>query len=591
MYEEDAVESDLNLTPEELEILRSEGMLPNDWEPGQPSKEDLTLPNGPIQKPQEGEEVTPTGPLSQPQPGDISSVPGTAGPLTAVSPIPQGKELLTQLHAASTPAMDPMAQKFHELAVSWLPTNDDDLKVARTNAQKAADQLASLRAAAQTKAGQFPMSEFGAALLAGGYGSFPQKYGEALLSAQDVQRKNLATAQKLGLDEAEGTARQALGQEASVYKRMEASAAMERAAATMQRYGAGIKSAPTSEIGRAVTAMGYDLNTPEGQLAARRYYTAQHGTPEMKEAVASTPATVDPNSPEFQAALGKVFQRKESKATLELTRAEQQIEASKQATAASRAQVAETIERTKKLQRDAESNKTNIEPDADLAQRIGIPVAQTNPYAQSDTKGQNSILNRETSNFNKRTIDLSHMIEENQQHVTDVQNMANLLNGGFQTGNMYLGGDKNPLKYINPQARAFDAAASRTVNLSKPQGMTRVTNYEEKLIKQGAISLDKPTAVNKQALASAQVMFRLQPMKLQAMQDYFDVNHHLGGFDRHWDEYLHDTFYPDGKTFQTPTDPNSFPEFNEWWQTHGSKKVRGKQPAPSTGGADPLGIR
>lgn len=582
MYSDEVpAEDDQNLTPEELAILKEDGMLPEKWEPGTPDKSDL---------------VAPTGPLEAVAPGVMVEGSGQDGPLSTVtSPIQSGIDLLGQYDKAAPSMTNPLAQKFHELAVSWLPTNDNDLKAAKVNAQKAADELASLRSAAQTKSGQFPYNEFGAALLAGGYGSFPQKYGQALMSAQEVQRGNLKTAQELGLKEAEGTAAAANQAENSVYKRMDAAAAMERAAATMQHFSGALAKAPTSEIGRAATAMGYDVNTPPGQMAARRLYTLQHGTPEMKEAIANTPPTVDPSSPEFQEAVGAVFQRKGSKVDLESDKIKQQIEASKQAGLASQQSVAasqlsmqDTRLKMEKLRQDVAAGKTNVQPDHDLAAQIGVPVAQTNPYAQSDTRGQNALLTRETTNFQKRTTELGKMVDENQQHVTDVQNMVNLLDKGFQTGTQYLGGDYgNPLKYLNSDARAFDAAASRTVNLSKPQGMTRVTNYEEKLIKQGAISLDKPTDVNRQALAAAQVMFRLQPMKQQSLQDYFDVNHHLGGFDKHWDDYIRQTFYPDGKTFHTPQDPNSFPDFHEWWVTTGSQGG-GKKVSTTP---DPLGIR
>lgn len=555
---EDTETDDLNLSEDELQVLREEGMLPNSWEAGK------------------------GGPLSAgAEPGAIPVPEG--GPLSAGAPDPvtSGMALLKSYDAAAPTMTNPLAQKFHDLAVSWLPTNDDDLKVAKSGAEKAADQLAALREAATTKSSQFPYKEFGASLLAQGYGSFPQQYGKALLSAQEVQRKNLGDAQTLGLDEARATYKRAGDTEDSVYKRMTAAAAMERAAASMQLSSNAMNrvvKSPTSEIGRAVAAMGYDVATPQGQMAARRLWMLQHGTPEQKEALSGTPPTTDPESPEFQAAIAKVFQRKLDKRGLEETRTRQSIAASEASAAASRA-------KTREIDQNIETSKTELAPDLDVAKSLSVPPVTVNPYAGLSSKAQSQAYAIEQKGVDKDLDTMQKTQDTSSKIAQGAMQMEELLKKGLKTGSQYVG-PLSAAKYLNEDLRRFDQIAKEITPNYRGIGSGSTSDYEQRLYAAAAPGIDKPVEVNRQAINSILITDRLSKIKQEALEKYFSANKTGRGFNTYWNQYLNDTFFDAEGNVHFPKTRTGFDDFTTWSgkKFHSGKKSGG-------GGGDPLGVR
>lgn len=295
---------ELNLTEEEIAELKSEGLLPPEY--GQPPEtlEEEFDPGtaeagGPLPDPalpdERGEEIRGGALDSLVAEGAAPQKPDPA------AEIQQGKALLGtyEIEAPTTPGGS-MAQKFHELAVNWMPTGDKDLAAARQKAQEAADQLAQLRAEADARASRFPMGDFGAALLEGGWGNPIQRFSKAYQVANKAREVNRANAQKLGVGEAAFKGRRADTEEAGIYHRVNAAANMERSAALLKQAEAKILKVNPSALGKRAADLGIDINTPEGQLSMRRMYVMEQAKsdPATLRTLMENPG-IDPFTPQF----------------------------------------------------------------------------------------------------------------------------------------------------------------------------------------------------------------------------------------------------------------------------------------------------
>jgi len=203
-----------------------------------------------------------------------------------------------------------MAQRFSEIALNFLPTDDKDLKTARTQAESAAVQISALRAAAETKAKAFPWAEWSAAMGSGASPRFMQQLAGATGAAAKVQAEREATAQKIGLADVESQFADVNRQERSVMDRVRVGAELAQASARIQRAtnlstgvgGVGVQTAAVKNT----AAQGLTPGTPEFEIEVRRQTGALNmkGDPAYKMALNQLPG-VDPNSPEFTAAYAK----------------------------------------------------------------------------------------------------------------------------------------------------------------------------------------------------------------------------------------------------------------------------------------------
>lgn len=343
-----------DLTGEEIQELKDDGLLPPDFKPGD-------LPPGDF-NPGPAESGGPLPPPALPErsqsmdetmPGAEAAASGATGGLGAVSeegapamegglgaimpgamaasgqpegglppppsPVVTGKQVMQQLTA---PHIDPMAQRFNEIALNWLPTDDKDMKTARAQAEAAAKQLSALREAAEAKAKEFPWAEWSGALGASGSPRFMQTLGEATLAAAKTTREREANAQHMGLEDVNSQFNAAKDIEGSAERRISTGAQLAQAAAHLQRatnVGAtgGMGGAQPAVI-KEVTAMGFTPGTPEFETELARQTGAANmkGDQAYKRTLNALPG-VHPKEPEFVAHYAEE-QRKEAQGKTDL---------------------------------------------------------------------------------------------------------------------------------------------------------------------------------------------------------------------------------------------------------------------------------
>ena len=336
---------DLDLSSEELELL--EVLIPPDWEP---SQGDLMDAPGPLS---DGNLLDSPG-VPQPAPGDLMS----RAPLSAEEFQPSvkgGIDLLSRYEREAPSIQNPAIQRFQDIALRWLPTDDKALQGARSRAQASADQLARLRLAAETQAQQYPWETFVAEMLAPRETpGFTSALSATMKAVGEEKRKRAGLARELGLKEAEAGATRATQEERAEMDRIRAGADLVRSAANMQRYAnAYQKKQGDTAWERKMAALGINTNTPEGQLAARRM--------EVMDLAKSDPATLrtlvtnpdlDPFSQEFS--------EKVAKENLAMMEQKEKLVAAKEARAESKEERErrETNARIDKYRQDIEASRT-----------------------------------------------------------------------------------------------------------------------------------------------------------------------------------------------------------------------------------------
>lgn len=351
----------LDLTDDELEQLKSDGLIDPDWTPS-PTEGD-EVDTGEVDSPLSGELVLPEDGETPPPAREQQS------PLAQVG---AGTELLGQYEQESPVMQDPAIKRFSDIALRWLPTDDKQLQTARADAQKAADQLAALRVAAEKATTEYPWDVFAAEMFAP---KVPLGYTAALgttmraVNAEKVRRQKVA--QDLGLKEAEATAQRARQAETGEISRVSAAANLTQAAAQMQRYSNAFKKQTTtgSAFGKRMAELGIDIRTPEGQKAARRVWVLEQakGDPVAVQAVLSHP-DMDPFTPEFAEAVAG--------AHLDASKKKEAVAAAKEAR-----QVRKDDVTIKAQEASIEANKARVEQirkkidDAQGAGKIMSPTA------------------------------------------------------------------------------------------------------------------------------------------------------------------------------------------------------------------------
>lgn len=313
-----------DLTLDEIQELKDQGLIPPEWQPGEHGmmqQEFAPGPaeaGGPLPGPALPERAAAAGMNAEdvPQGGlgmASGAPPDLPGGLGAVMPGANAAEPspvaagMANLKANTAPSPDPMAQRFSEIALSYLPTDDKDLKTARGQAEAAAAQLSALRAAAESKAQEFPWAEFGGAMLAGGSPRFMQQLGTATLASEKVRREGEANVQKMGLTEVDAKLGAASALEKSNMDKVRTAADLANAAAAIQRAtslhsGVGGVGVQTAAVKNTV-AQGLQPGTPEFDIELRRQAGALNmkGDAAYKMTLNANPG-MDPAKPEFAAA-------------------------------------------------------------------------------------------------------------------------------------------------------------------------------------------------------------------------------------------------------------------------------------------------
>lgn len=338
---QDPSEGDLlNLSEEELDQLRADGVIPADWQPNATGyeEEDPGADAGGLDGlgAEEGETPDEELPYELGKPFDLNNA---QAPHTVVE---GGMDLLKRYESESPAIQDPALKRFSDIALSWLPTDDKELVKARADAQRSADQLAQLRQAADAQAQGYPWDVFAAEMFSP---KMPYGYSAAMgtamkaVNAERARREKIA--RDLGVTEAQALATQANRAEAGQISRVRAAADLTQAAAQMQRYqNAFSKTATTGAFGKKMADLGIDITTPEGKKAARRMFVLEQAKsdPAALQTLLTNP-DMDPFSPEFAEAVAKAqlgkLGAKEAEAKAKETRAQAKEDRSAKAAAVS----------------------------------------------------------------------------------------------------------------------------------------------------------------------------------------------------------------------------------------------------------------
>lgn len=276
---------DLELTDEEIELLKADGVIPPDWEPGMElgALDDAREMPGEIPE----EEFEPLGAPQGEMPEleyetmdpEASMV---AGEVPAVEPgteVQGGIDLLASYEREAPAVQDPAIKRFSDIALRWLPTDDSELQKARAEAQRSANQLAQLRIAAERAAQAYPWDVFTEAMWTPkpSFG-FTASMAGAMKAVRAERENREKVARELGIKEAEMLSRQATAREASEINRVRAGADLAQTSARMRQLSMAadraIKSGGT--FCKKMADLGVDCNTPEGQKAARRMYILEN---------------------------------------------------------------------------------------------------------------------------------------------------------------------------------------------------------------------------------------------------------------------------------------------------------------------------
>jgi len=555
---------DLDLSSEELELLKAEGLIPPDWEP---SQGDLMDAPGPLS---EGNLLDSPG-VPQPAPGDLMS----RAPLSAEEFQPSvkgGIDLLSRYEREAPSIQNPAIQRFQDIALRWLPTDDKALQGARARAQASADQLARLRLAAETQAQQYPWETFVAEMLAPRETpGFTSALSATMKAVGEEKRKRAGLARELGLKEAEAGATRATQEERAEMDRIRAGADLVQASAQMQHYANQYKTAgASSEFGKRLADLGVNRATPEARRAFM--YEQAKNNPAIINALAtnSDPASpgYDPFSPTFAKLVAdenlRLLKLKETTAGVKLTKEE--------------AQTLESVARTEKVKQDIATGKTEIAADPLLAGALGVPISPADPYQGLSSTGKNQLYLANTRAFEKDMDTIQKSVDAGGTKVPAVSQMKELLDKGLKTGVQYTG-VLGAAKYLDEDLRRFDQLSKEIVPFYRAVGSGATSDFEVRMYQAAAPGIDKPVTANREAINAILVLNRLQKMKLEVLDNYFSANKHTRGFDTAWNKYLESTFFDKQGKVTFPKDPNTFRSFTDWY-----KKSKAEPVAPEKSG-------
>lgn len=481
------------------------------------------------------------------------------GPLSQLGghdPFSSGISLLNN-HTQMLPP-DPMLDSLRTIALNWLPKNDDDYQAAKQKAQAASDRLQSMRGHLDNLKG-IPWLQAAAGFLAPGRtGRFSESLSNALKGYSDSAGDLGKTRANFDLQEANLETQRA-GQDSTVaLSRFHAGVTAASAVAQLRRadaiYQKALSGGANSDFGKNLALMGVDPNTPQGRSTAQRLFALQHGSPELKLAVASW----DPSK-------GGIFDNpdfiKHLQETTEQTinKKDADTEAKRQATSESQAREAATRQAT-------EQNKGSIGPDPVLAKSLQVPVAPVNTYEGVPENKRTGVLEQERRQYYKRSDELEKQNNEMNAVAQPYGEIKQILDKGQQTGGMLryplVGGVLGSIATsVSQNLQKIEQLANQAVPHFRVAGSGSTSNYEDKLFKSAGVSIQNDTSVNKDAVMRFLTIQKVLRMKQSALDKYFEANKTVQGFDSFWNQYLSDNFAdPKGNA-----KPNlDAPDFHAW---------------------------
>jgi len=481
------------------------------------------------------------------------------GPLSQLSgqdPFASGISLLNT-HAQALPP-DPMMDSLRTIALNWMPKNDTDYQDAKQKAQAASDRLTAMRGHLDNLKG-IPWLQAAAGFLGPSRtGRFGESLSNALKGYSDSASDLGKTRANFDLQEANLETQRAFQGEAATLGRFHAGVTAASAVAQLTRanaiYQKALSGGANSDFGKNLMLMGVDVNTPQGRATAQRLFALQHGSPELKLAVASW----DPakggifDNPDFITHLQQTTDQTVSKKDADI---EQKKAATGEATA-----------RTKQIEQNIDQNKGSFGPDAAVAKSLKVPTAPVDVYAGVPENKKTGLFETEKRQYYKMSDDLEKQNNEMNAVAQPYSEIKQILDKGTTTGGIYraplIGGALGTVATaVSPNLQRLQQLADQAVPHFRVAGSGSTSNYEDKLFKSAGVSIQNDTQVNKDAVDRFLTIQKIMRMKATALDKYFEANKTTQGFHSFWNQYLADNF-ADAKGNAKPN--LNAPDFHDW---------------------------
>lgn len=179
-------------------------------------------------------------------------------------------------------------------------------------------------------------------------------------------------------------------------------------------------------------------------------------------------------------------------------------------------------------------------PDPETAKRLGVPVADVNPFAGlSPQKAQQAAIRAREEGLKN--------LEKNDEAVTQAQNRSAdvkrflELNGQTSTGPIYkIPGSQTVAGAFNPALQEMSSITDR-LTPGMRQGLPGAASDRDiAMFRNATIGPDKSRETNQNIGTAMLARDQNLVAKAQFERDYLDANGHLQGADRAWRKYLED---------------------------------------------------
>lgn len=182
-----------------------------------------------------------------------------------------------------------------------------------------------------------------------------------------------------------------------------------------------------------------------------------------------------------------------------------------------------------------------VQPNAPLARKINVPLADSNPYEGMSAAEQQKAKTENVRAVRERFAKRDETDAKTDEMIAGLQRFKEL-NKAESTGPAYglpiVGGALRAGARFTPAFQEMEAIAANIAPNMRVAGSGASSDADVALFKNATVSIDKPAAVNRN-IADAHIMAAQNKKDFQAFtQAFVEANGHEQGAERMWNKYL-----------------------------------------------------
>lgn len=493
---------------------------------------------------------------------------------------------------------DPMLDEFLQMSKNFMLTGDDDFKQAQLRGAEARKRLGSLDEI-YAKGSNLPLMKMAAGLLAPSKtGRFSENLGMGIDAFANTEGARQHQGIELGLEQAKLAQLEADRAENRQQQRMTVGTKLAMAVAAMKRadnMAARIGQQSDHPLVKAAIASGLMQGTPEFQDFIQKHLYLQQVKGAQNQAAAKViigSPKIKFGTPEFVAAVNAEQERIEKFEMEKSANINARTQLTQTEVPKVQAQTAQTQQQTRQgrvpelgddanpkyrgyagggaVVGDDPRDYLHAQEPEDYTNAPGmIPPPEKNPYNFVETSARDKMYVVEQNMFKS-------MHEAEQKSMND---RADIMSGISQVkddllkGRLYTGGLTGV--YYNalgafPGAGGLitDPAAANMLKVQnyitqrmRPPGSGSVSNYEDRMFKGAGLSFGSPMKSNLDFIDRMESVYKLQQRRTEAIEQYFNNNRTMQGFESYWDHYMKDNYQGEKGDYKINLNP---PPFRVW---------------------------